>query len=465
MPSPPGELGRKAALVVLVQVGFYLLGWGVVVAALGVGALELWADRLTLGGIVSALFGLWFAWALLPPWDRWQDPGPRLEPSEHPELFALLGDLAAEAGLRPPHDVYLVQDVNAFIGARRKGPRRRRYMGIGLPLFQVLTVGELRAVIAHEYGHEHRGDLRLGPWIHGSRRAIASSLAKMDDDGVGLHLFFNWYGRMYVRLSQEISREQELHADALSAELAGAGPARRALRRTEETGPLWLGYWHQELLPVLNRGLRPPIFEGFARYREAPAVREHVERVAAAAPEEADPYDSHPTLAEREAALAGAPERAPAPGDEARASVLLEGAESLYLDHIAVEGARFEDMAWEAIGERYWLPRWREELAPHRGALQGLTLEAFPAAVQDVEGWVSRLRGDGPRLLSAEASRRRARGLLATWLAVHLADRGWRIVTLPGGPVRAVGEEREVAPFKLVDALIEDPGAWPADLV
>ena len=42
----------------------------------------------------------------------------------------------------------------------------RRVMGLGLSLMQILTVSELRAVVAHEFGHFHGGDVAIGPWIH-----------------------------------------------------------------------------------------------------------------------------------------------------------------------------------------------------------------------------------------------------------------------------------------------------------
>lgn len=465
MPSRTGDLGRRALLVVLVQAGFYVLGWGVVAAALGVLGLEIWADRLTLGGVAAGVFAAWFAWALIPPWRTWTAPGLRLDPTTHPRLFEMLDELAGQAGLRSPHDVYLVNEVNAFIGRRRAGLRSRRFMGIGLPMFQVLTVGELRAVLAHEFGHQHQGDVRLGPWIHGSRAAIASALSKMDDDGVGLHLFFNWYGRLYVRMSQEISREQELHADAVSASLAGRDPALRALRRTEETGGAWAGYWHSELLPVLNRGLRPPIFDGFARYLASERVRARLERERADAGDEAEPYDSHPTLAERERALRDATELAPRPGDEASARVLLDGAETLYLDHIAVDGAQFRELAWKDIGEAYWLPRWRNDLGPHVHALRQLTLGRIPHALTDIDSWGERLRGAGPNMLSVEATRRRTRALLAMWAAIRLADAGWRIESLPGEAVVAILGERRIAPFELVDAVVAGEAEWPGDLM
>ena len=77
-----------------------------------------------------------------------------------------------------PTEVYLVADVNAFVTTRGgfMGFGSRRVMGLGLPLLQTLGVRELRAVLAHEFGHYHGGDTKLGPWIYKTRAAIGRTL-------------------------------------------------------------------------------------------------------------------------------------------------------------------------------------------------------------------------------------------------------------------------------------------------
>src|SRR2546430_16869096 len=77
-----------------------------------------------------------------------------------------------------PTEVSLVADVNAFVTTRGgfMGFGSRRVMGLGLPLLQTLGVRELRAVLAHEFGHYHGGDTKLGPWIYKTRAAIGRTL-------------------------------------------------------------------------------------------------------------------------------------------------------------------------------------------------------------------------------------------------------------------------------------------------
>jgi Zn-dependent protease with chaperone function len=102
-------------------------------------------------------------WSVLPRPDRFEPPGPRIYEKDHPRLFDLVRDIGARTGQALPREVYLVADVNAFVAQRGgvMGFFSRRVMGLGLPLLSLLTVSELRAVLAHEFGHFHGGDTKL----------------------------------------------------------------------------------------------------------------------------------------------------------------------------------------------------------------------------------------------------------------------------------------------------------------
>jgi hypothetical protein len=52
--------------------------------------------------------------------------------------------------------------------------------------------------------------------------------------------------------------------------------------------------------------------------------------------------------------------------------------------------------------------------------------------------------------------------LLATWFAVTLAGRGWRIDAPPGLAVRATREGQSLEPFALIASMADAPdaGAW-----
>ncbi len=77
--------------------------------------------------------------------------------AEQPRLFAFLHRLADEAGAPRPHRVFLSPRVNAAVFydlsiVNLIFPSKKN-LEIGLALVNVLSLGELKAVLAHEFGH------------------------------------------------------------------------------------------------------------------------------------------------------------------------------------------------------------------------------------------------------------------------------------------------------------------------
>jgi len=78
--------------------------------------------------------------------DRFVPPGPPLSAVDSPQLFAALNRVSSSTQQAMPADVYLVNDVNAFVAQRgdAMGFGSRRVIGIGLPLMQALTAAGAR---------------------------------------------------------------------------------------------------------------------------------------------------------------------------------------------------------------------------------------------------------------------------------------------------------------------------------
>ena len=122
--------------------------------------------KLALGCLAGAAIILW---SVMPRPDRFEAPGPELEPAKHPKLFQMIRGVASATKQEMPAEVYLVGDMNAWVAHRGglMGLGARGIMGLGLPLLQTLSVSELRAVLAHEFGHYHGGDTKLGRFVYG----------------------------------------------------------------------------------------------------------------------------------------------------------------------------------------------------------------------------------------------------------------------------------------------------------
>ena len=94
---------------------------------------------------------------------------------DQPALWEQVRAAAAATGQQPPYELYLSAEVNAGVAehSRLLGLiAGRRRMFLGLPLLAGLTVPQLRAALAHEFGHYGNLDTRLGGITMRGRKAV-----------------------------------------------------------------------------------------------------------------------------------------------------------------------------------------------------------------------------------------------------------------------------------------------------
>ncbi len=256
---------------------------------------------------------------------------------EQPALWGRVLSLCDQVGVRAPEEIRLTPDVNAGVDevAHLMGliPGRRR-MYLGVPLLVGLTVAQLDAVLAHELGHYSNRDARLAPTIVRGRIGV---LAVLRSIGAGdsfaqqvARTFFTWYAELYLRTSQTISRQQEFAADRMAARVAGRDHTIAALRELPVLSAAYDLYLDQFIAPGWEAGVLPPPEEFFAGLRALlfePDRRDALAPVREEPPEpERDPYDSHPPVSERIAALSLLPETDRVPSHEQPALTLIRDA-------------------------------------------------------------------------------------------------------------------------------------------
>jgi Zn-dependent protease with chaperone function len=452
-----GRVKARALLAAGLTVGFYGLALLIALGLLAVAWL-LWVNgehvnRLTFFCVVGA--GL-ILWSILPRRERFRPPGPRLDDGTHQRLIGQVKEISAKVGQPMPDEVYLVSDVNAGVRQRSgfMGFGGKRVMVLGLPLMQVLTVSEMRAVLAHEFGHYYGGDTRLAPWIYKTREAIGRTIGNLARQSSVLHLPFLLYGRMFMRVTQAMSRQQEYAADALAARTMGARALISGLRRTFGAALAYDGYWREDLVPTLNAGFRPPLADGFTQFLRQPNVVAAIDR---ATQEEmktprVHPYDSHPSLPDRLRALQALPP-GPDPSDDPPAVTLLENeaaVEPLLIARLLKPGAPpLQPLSWEDVGSRVQLPFWQERARRESQVLAGHTIAEIPEMVPPAT-W------DAP-------SRRERLLTLGAGLAVALVKAGWTVESLPGTTPTMRRNADAVEPFTLVQELAQEklqPAEW-----
>lgn len=396
MPERPSMVGRAVVALALVA-GFYLLALGLAGGLLFLAYLEVTGTtRSNPRAIVFCLAGAAaILWSIVPRRDLFAPPGPRIDPKREPRLFRLLEEVALACGEAMPSEVYLLGSVNAFVTQRGgfAGHGGRRVMGIGLPLFTLLSTDELRAVVAHEFGHFHGGDLKLGPWIYQTRAAIGRTIEQLQRKRNVLRFPFILYGRLFRRVTLSIARAQELAADALAVRIAGAAAHASALEKTHAFDGAHDEFW-SEASAVLRAGFRPRLGEGFAiclaqasvRQRAANRLRKLKESDTTA------PDDTHPSLHRRLAAIgegAAAPSERSAAGDAGRAASLLDHEEEL--ERVLVDGLvppqqriELRPIEWRDVDERVTFPRLNAIAGREPAALAGLTLRDLPRRIREL---------------------------------------------------------------------------------
>jgi Zn-dependent protease with chaperone function len=457
------HLAWRAALAVALMVSFYVLALAVAGVLVAIPWL-LWSvskgAMLKLG--FFCLVGAWLILkAILPRPDRFEPPGPLLEPQKQPRLFAEIRDLAARTGQDVPAEVYLIPDVNAWVAQRGgfMGLGSRRIMGLGLPLLQTLTLPELRGVIAHEFGHFHGGDVAIGPWIYKTRAALVRTVSELAQHSKALSQVFIWYGNLFFRITHAVSRHQEVLADRLAVRVVGVEAFASGLRGSNSAGIAFAPYWHGFVAPVLSAGFAPPLAAGFETFLSTPTVAGMLADALKhqALHQKPNPYDTHPPLAERLAALGVG--RAKAPRVEGPAAL------SLLNDVPALEAALVKVMAggrthgalgWNEVGDKVWLPMWEGYAPELTKELAGVT----PASLPELE-WerigrrlIGRSKGDPKE--AAEFG-------VGVGLALVLAKAGFAVETLPGTSHALVGLGERVEVFRVRDRLAagqEAVDAW-----
>ncbi len=176
-----------------------------------------------------------------------------LTPSQAPELWALLRELAARAGLPAvprPHYV-----PSAVVNAFATGTSRAAAIAVTDGLLRTLTPRELAGVLAHEIAHVAHGDLRvMGLADYISR--LTNLLALTGQFAILLSLpsllagqaEVNWRGLLLLVLSPYLallaqlglSRVREFDADRFAVQLTGdpQGLA-SALAKVERASRAW----------------------------------------------------------------------------------------------------------------------------------------------------------------------------------------------------------------------------------
>ncbi|MFO1318678.1 MAG: M48 family metallopeptidase [Burkholderiales bacterium] len=197
--------------------------------------------------------------------------------AEQPRLFEFIHRLADDAGAPRPHRVFLSARVNAAVfydlSLLNLIVPSRKNLEIGLALVNVLTLSELKAVLAHEFGHFAQRTMAVGSWVYIAHQIAAHIVAKRDFlDRILRYLShmdprIAWVGwllslivwsirslmdsllRVVLLAQRALSRQMEFQADLVAVSLTGSDELVHALHKLHAADDAWgrtLGFLHSE---------------------------------------------------------------------------------------------------------------------------------------------------------------------------------------------------------------------------
>ncbi len=157
--------------------------------------------------------------------------------SEYPTLFALIDEVPIAMRVKKPQHVYLSATAtasiflktgfwNAFFSAKKN-------LEIGMGLIQFLNQEELRAVLAHEFGHFSRKSMQINGTVYAVGQSMQYLVKKVqlkkrgtfeDQYYIFAYLFRSLTDLLFTKLSKDFasfSIEMEYDADCLSAQYVG----------------------------------------------------------------------------------------------------------------------------------------------------------------------------------------------------------------------------------------------------
>jgi len=466
------SVASRAILALLLTIGFYGLAIGIALGLLYLIYVEVAVIgrinvRLTIFALIGAVV---IIWSILPRIDRFTAPGPHLTKENFPALFKEIERIAQLTQQEMPQDVYLVPDVNAFVAERGgfMGFGRRRVMGIGLPLFNLMTVDELNAVLAHEFGHYFGGDTALGPWIYKTREAIIRTTVNVGQTNQWLYLLFEAYAKMFLRVTNAVSRQQEFSADKLAAKIVGSNAAISGLQVVHKFGYAFNVFFQREYTPVIQAGYKAPMLEGFQTFLNSPKITESINKSY----EEqltkgvADPYDSHPSLKERISALKDIPSAAMI-NDNSASSLLPPNIdlEALILQQIIREEGKagsLKPVDWDNVVEIVFAPQWNKNIERFKPVISNITPHGLFDEAQDSLRFFEKLATTG-KILSPNVKPSQVpqieqlqfiNSVIGTAFSIALKQDDWKIKSILGEDLLFTKNNKEINPYKFFTKIV-----------
>ncbi len=315
-------------------------------------------------------------------------PGVDVSRAREPVIWALVDSAAGLIGQRTPDGlrVALTGEAAMIDGGREGRGSRQQILVMPLSYVVGLSCGELKVVIVRALSTPGAGIQR---WIGRVAERIGQTMVSVERRRSVVRRPVRWCARIVFGMGGRVASRRELAKDAAVVGVFGGQVAISTAERTESVAIAFDWFWATEVEPLVQRGWRPPVGQGFRVFLEAPVVRAQL-----------------PT------AWAG----------DRDAGGMLIGGDELEVGLVSREGTAMVALDWQVGSVGVVLSVWDDHVRRQAALLDGLSVaEVGQAVTASVEAF----EGEQNRLAAALAG-------LGSALALALAGDGWQVGRLPG---------------------------------
>ncbi len=281
------------------------LGAGVLYACLAMGTIPI---KLVLIAGAVVLGSLWAIVKSVLVRVRDEEPGEKLDLGENPTLRAVLDGVAARIGTRPVDAVYMTPAAEVAVFERggmlrQVSGKSERCLVLGAAVLDGMSVRELKAILAHEYGHFQNEDTAGGGFALAVRRSVMTMAMHLVRARAASVLNPTWwfvrgFYAVFLRVSQGASRLQEVLADRWAAFAYGPEAFSRGLTHVIDRTVRFDAHLSATLDQVVPK--KVALANLYAFVPDAPIDPSKIEKaIAAAMNRPATPTDSHPRPVDR----------------------------------------------------------------------------------------------------------------------------------------------------------------------
>lgn len=283
-----------------------------------------WLGRIPIKLVVLLAFaGIAGAWSVISGMFAGAGRGSfglQLSKEQIPRLHGVVEEVAKKVETGVVNEIYIAPGAEIGVHQEGRGPfglfgSKRRVLTLGMAAMHVLTVAELKSILAHEYAHFSHQDTFYSRFIYQVTLSIRHALGGMAATG-GLFHYINpsyWflvlYFKSYALLSAGFSRSREFLADRMAATLYGSDVFATALKNVSTDGALYEIAVYQNLASLLEKDQAlVNMYDSFRQFRDGQVeVKERDAIYARMLEEKAPLFASHPSYRERLTAIAPLP--------------------------------------------------------------------------------------------------------------------------------------------------------------